>query len=205
MRSTCEDTPVQLNLVPRLEKKKSQRETPAIMKAPPLAPVVVEPLRCSVASSSLSFLSHINHIEIQDTVERDGVTYYVLEVYLFHYNSRLPTTVNNPRMAAAHDSETQVPDFRVERRYSDFFSLRHQVKFDELVKLVERARKTMPSLPTFFLRTMVALEDFLAEKVKNRAGQKKMSKENSNALIRMKGKRSRSSSNRCEKILTSFA
>ncbi|KAI9922602.1 hypothetical protein PsorP6_001853 [Peronosclerospora sorghi] len=123
-----EDTPLQLNLVPRLEQKKSQRETPAMMKAPPLAPVVVEPLRCSIASSSLSFLSHINHIEIQDTVERDGVTYYVLEVYLFHYNSRLPTTVNNPRMAAAHDSETQAPDFRVERRYSDFSSLRHQVK-----------------------------------------------------------------------------
>ncbi|KAI9905757.1 hypothetical protein PsorP6_013874 [Peronosclerospora sorghi] len=116
MRSTCEDTPLQLNLLPRLEKKKSQRETPAMMKAPPLAPVVVEPLRCSVASSSLLFLSHINHIEIQHTVERDGVTYYVLEVYLFHYNSRLPTTVNNPRMAAAHDRETQAPDFRVERR-----------------------------------------------------------------------------------------
>ncbi|KAI9920398.1 hypothetical protein PsorP6_015489 [Peronosclerospora sorghi] len=63
-----------------------------------------------------------------------------------------------------------------------------QSEFDELVKLVERSRKTMPSLPTFFLRTMVALEDFLAEKVKNRAEQKKMSKENSRALIRMKGK-----------------
>ncbi|KAI9913094.1 hypothetical protein PsorP6_005543 [Peronosclerospora sorghi] len=63
-----------------------------------------------------------------------------------------------------------------------------QSEFDELVKLVERARKTMPSLPTFFLRTMVALEDFLAEKVKNRAEQKKMSKENSKALIWMKGK-----------------
>ncbi|KAI9911411.1 hypothetical protein PsorP6_009563 [Peronosclerospora sorghi] len=63
-----------------------------------------------------------------------------------------------------------------------------QPEFDELVKLVERARKTMPSLPTFFLRTMVALEDFLAEKVKNRAEQKQMSKENSKALIRMKGK-----------------
>ncbi|KAI9918704.1 hypothetical protein PsorP6_011827 [Peronosclerospora sorghi] len=63
-----------------------------------------------------------------------------------------------------------------------------QSEFDELVKLVERARKTMPSLPTFFLQTMVALEDFLAEKVKNRAEQKKMSKENRKALIQMKGK-----------------
>ncbi|KAI9907683.1 hypothetical protein PsorP6_016153 [Peronosclerospora sorghi] len=98
------------------------------MKAPPLAPVVVEPLSCSVASSPLSFLSHINHIEIQDTVERGGVEYYVLEVYLFHYNSRLHTTVNNPRMASSHDSETQAPAFRVERRYSDFSILSHQVK-----------------------------------------------------------------------------
>ncbi|KAI9909901.1 hypothetical protein PsorP6_010296 [Peronosclerospora sorghi] len=63
-----------------------------------------------------------------------------------------------------------------------------QSEFEELVELVERALKTMPSLPTFFLRTMVSLEDFLAEKVKNRAEQKKMSKENSKALIRMKGK-----------------
>ncbi|KAI9912765.1 hypothetical protein PsorP6_006739 [Peronosclerospora sorghi] len=123
MRSTCEDTPLQFNLLPRLEKKKPQRETTAMMKAPPIAPVVVEPLHCSVASSSLSFLSHINHIEIQDTVERDGVTYYFTSSITIR---GCPLLSKNPRMA--HDSETQAPDFRVERWYSDFSSLRHQVK-----------------------------------------------------------------------------
>ncbi|POM65596.1 Eukaryotic translation initiation factor 3 subunit C, partial [Phytophthora palmivora] len=63
-----------------------------------------------------------------------------------------------------------------------------QTEFDELAKQLERAKKSMTTLPTFYLRTMVALEDFLAEKVKNKAEQKKMSKENSKALIRMKGK-----------------
>ncbi|KAJ8563961.1 hypothetical protein ON010_g7387 [Phytophthora cinnamomi] len=63
-----------------------------------------------------------------------------------------------------------------------------QTEFDELVKQLERAKKTLSALPTFYLRTMVALEDFLLEKVKNKAEQKKMSKENSKALIRMKGK-----------------
>ncbi|KAE9331431.1 Eukaryotic translation initiation factor 3 subunit C [Phytophthora rubi] len=63
-----------------------------------------------------------------------------------------------------------------------------QTEFDELVKQLERAKKTLSGLPTFYVRTMVALEDFLLEKVKNKAEQKKMSKENSKALIRMKGK-----------------
>ncbi|OWZ08813.1 Eukaryotic translation initiation factor 3 subunit C [Phytophthora megakarya] len=63
-----------------------------------------------------------------------------------------------------------------------------QTEFDELCKQLERAKKSTTTLPTFYLRTMVALEDFLAEKVKNKAEQKKMSKENSKALIRMKGK-----------------
>ncbi|KAL3671616.1 hypothetical protein V7S43_003529 [Phytophthora oleae] len=63
-----------------------------------------------------------------------------------------------------------------------------QTEFDELAKQLDRAKKTITALPVFYLRTMVALEDFLAEKVKNKAEQKKMSKENSKALIRMKGK-----------------
>ncbi|CEG44851.1 eukaryotic translation initiation factor 3 subunit c-like [Plasmopara halstedii] len=63
-----------------------------------------------------------------------------------------------------------------------------QSEFDELTKQLERAKKSMTTLPIFYLRTMMALEDFLMEKVKNKAEQKKMSKENSKALIRMKGK-----------------
>ncbi|TDH70839.1 hypothetical protein CCR75_008339 [Bremia lactucae] len=121
----------QLDLIPRLARKESHRETAAAMKAPPLTPVPVEPLRWSTASSSLSFLSNIDRIEINATVERSGVTYYVVEVYQFQHNSRLPTNVNNPRMAASsvpEASEQRAPAFRVERRYSDFFKLRRQIK-----------------------------------------------------------------------------
>ncbi|RLN70556.1 hypothetical protein BBJ28_00017148, partial [Nothophytophthora sp. Chile5] len=64
-------------------------------------------------------------------------------------------------------------------------------EFDALAKHQDKAKNVLAAqktLPPFYLRTMVALEDFLAEKVKNKAEQKKMSKENSKALIRMKGK-----------------
>lgn len=126
-----EHAPLQLNLIPRLARKESQREMAATIKAPPLTPVLVEPLRWSAASFSLSFLGNIDRLEINETVSRNGVTYYVLEAYQFHYNSRLPTNVNNPRMAVTRlsdASESCEPDFRVERRYSDFAKLRHQVK-----------------------------------------------------------------------------
>uniref|UniRef100_H3GQ24 CDAN1-interacting nuclease 1 n=1 Tax=Phytophthora ramorum TaxID=164328 RepID=H3GQ24_PHYRM len=126
-----EHAPLQLNLIPRLARKASTREMPAAIKAPPLTPVRVEPLRWSAASFSLSFLSNIDRLEINETVTRNGVTYYVVEVSQFHYNSRLPTNVNNPRMAVTRLSDTsepREPDFRVERRYSDFAKLRHQVK-----------------------------------------------------------------------------
>ncbi|CEG50497.1 hypothetical protein L915_17624 [Plasmopara halstedii] len=130
--STSEEQSSQpLNLIPRLTRKKSQCEVAAAIKAPPLTPVPVEPLRWSTASFSLSFLSNIDRIEFNETVDRNGVTYYVVEVYQFHYNSRLPTNVNNPRMAAtslSDDNEQQGPDYRVERRYSDFSKLRHQIK-----------------------------------------------------------------------------
>ncbi|KAG1703938.1 hypothetical protein DVH05_006945 [Phytophthora capsici] len=131
MPTSEEHAPLQLNLIPRLARKESHREMPAAIKAPPLTPVRVEPLRWSSASFSLSFLSNIDRLEINETVERNGVTYYVVEVYQFHYNSRLPTNVNNPRMAVTRlsdASESHEPDFRVERRYSDFAKLRHQIK-----------------------------------------------------------------------------
>ncbi|KAF4320383.1 hypothetical protein G195_006330 [Phytophthora kernoviae 00238/432] len=127
-----EHSPLQLNLIPRLARKQSHREMPAAIKAPPLTPVRVEPLRWSTASFSLSFLTNIDRLEINETVDRDGVVYYVLEVYQFHYNSRLPTNVNNPRMAStmrlSDASESREPDFKVERRFSDFSKLRRQVK-----------------------------------------------------------------------------
>lgn len=63
-------------------------------------------------------------------------------------------------------------------------------EFDALEKHLLKAKNVLSAQgnPKFYIRTMVMLEDFLNEKAKNKADQKKMSKENSKALIRMKGK-----------------
>lgn len=67
-----------------------------------------------------------------------------------------------------------------------------QTEFDALFKLVDKAKGSIKTSaghhPKVFVRTMAALEDLMAEKLKNKAEQKKMSKENSKAMIRMKGK-----------------
>ncbi|TMW56442.1 hypothetical protein Poli38472_006452 [Pythium oligandrum] len=65
-----------------------------------------------------------------------------------------------------------------------------QTEFDGMIKHLDKAKNVLSAQgnPTFYIRTMVQLEDFLNEKVKAKADQKKMSKENSKALIRMKGK-----------------
>lgn len=114
--------------------------TVSMPHAPPLSPVVVEPQRWSTSTNSLSLLTSVDRIEINETVERNGVTYYVLDVFLFHCNSRLPTNINNPRRASASSSSyssasrsrassvSSTPDFRVERRYTDFARLRGQVR-----------------------------------------------------------------------------
>jgi hypothetical protein len=112
--------------------------TVSMPHAPPLSPVVVEPQRWSTSTNSLSFLTSVDHIEINETVERNGVMYYVMDVFLFHCNSRLPTNINNPRRASASfsssssrsrvSSVSSTPDFRVERRYTDFARLRAQVR-----------------------------------------------------------------------------
>ncbi|KAF1784561.1 hypothetical protein GQ600_1026 [Phytophthora cactorum] len=46
----------------------------------------------SPASAPLSFLEKIDHVEINRTTMRGGVVYYVLDVYLEHSTSRIPTT-----------------------------------------------------------------------------------------------------------------
>uniref|UniRef100_K3WE21 PX domain-containing protein n=1 Tax=Globisporangium ultimum (strain ATCC 200006 / CBS 805.95 / DAOM BR144) TaxID=431595 RepID=K3WE21_GLOUD len=109
---------------------------PGMSKAPLLRPVAMEPHRWSNASVPLAFLNTIERIEINRTRVRDGVTYYVLDVYLYHLNTRLPTQFSNPRHAVEKsnvDTRKQTrtaatrPDYQVERRFSEFCRLRAQV------------------------------------------------------------------------------
>ncbi|OWZ17333.1 hypothetical protein PHMEG_0008740 [Phytophthora megakarya] len=88
----------------------------------PLAPATITPTRSSKASEPLAFLTKIDRVEISRTAERDGVVYYVLDVFLKHNTSRIPTlkTVKAPAPSGR-------PDYQLERRFNDFADLRYQV------------------------------------------------------------------------------
>jgi len=87
----------------------------------PLSPVAITPTRSSKASEPLAFLAKIDRVEISRTTERDGVVYYVLDVFVEHSTSRIPTLKTAKAAAGAR------PDYQLERRFSDFADLRYQV------------------------------------------------------------------------------
>ncbi|KAH7477274.1 hypothetical protein PRIC1_001288 [Phytophthora ramorum] len=86
-----------------------------------LSPVTLTPTRVSKASAPLSFLEKIDRIEINRTAMRGGVVYYVLDVFLEHSTSRIPTN------KTAKTASTGRPDYQLERRFNDFANLRYQV------------------------------------------------------------------------------
>ncbi|TYZ66156.1 hypothetical protein PybrP1_005974 [[Pythium] brassicae (nom. inval.)] len=99
------------------------------------------PQRYCAATIPLEFLSTIERVEINETCERDGVTYYVLDVFRRHFDTRLPARLNNLRHQVAQKSDLATrktpvvsstsnsakPEYRVERRFSEFSLLRAQV------------------------------------------------------------------------------
>ncbi|KAK1932209.1 hypothetical protein P3T76_012203 [Phytophthora citrophthora] len=84
-----------------------------------LTPVPLEPTLSSKAAAPLSFLETIDRVEINSTVERNDVVYYVLDVFLLHHTSRIPT-LNTPTANASQ------PDYQVMHRFSEFADLRYQ-------------------------------------------------------------------------------
>ncbi|KAG7380339.1 hypothetical protein PHYPSEUDO_007311 [Phytophthora pseudosyringae] len=95
------------------------------VSAPALQPKRVYP-KCY--SEPLSFLKNIDHIEISGTKAVDGVVFYVLDVYLIHQLSRIPT--NNKHLEQPQSPQTHAheqPDSRVLRRFSEFETLRERV------------------------------------------------------------------------------
>lgn len=103
--------------------------------APPLAPVCLLPRRPSRAIEPLAFLQKIDAIEINHTVERNGVVYFVLDVYLKHFTSRIPTNqkLASPTSSPASSSECSKtqrrgkPDYQIEKRFSDFADFRYRI------------------------------------------------------------------------------
>ncbi|GAB9477669.1 hypothetical protein Gpo141_00014788 [Globisporangium polare] len=111
---------------------------------PTLTPVSLVPKRPSRAAAPLAFLDTIDAVEINRTIERDGVTYFVLDVYLKHYTSRIPTVQMREKQQHQHqfhqehsqpldadEASTQYrmdePDYQLEKRFSDFADLRYHV------------------------------------------------------------------------------
>ncbi|KAK1932051.1 hypothetical protein P3T76_012551 [Phytophthora citrophthora] len=86
-----------------------------------LSPVTITPTRASKASAPLASLEKIDHVEINRTSMRGGVVYYVLDVFLEHSTSRIPTN------KTVKSSTTGRPDYQLERRFNDFANLRYQV------------------------------------------------------------------------------
>lgn len=105
-----------------------------------LQPVAMAPERWSVAVMPTAFLENIQHVEINRTHERDGETFFVLDVFLHHFDTRLPanltylrralhstTNLGSGTPATASVKENTRPDYQIERRFIDFCDLRHQV------------------------------------------------------------------------------
>ncbi|KAG7380343.1 hypothetical protein PHYPSEUDO_007315 [Phytophthora pseudosyringae] len=100
------DAPMTATVVPHLQ---------------PLSPVTITPTLSSTASEPLAFLAKIDRVEINRTTERGGVVYYVLDVFLEHSTSRIPT------LKTAKAAPSGRPDYQLERRFNDFADLRYQV------------------------------------------------------------------------------
>jgi hypothetical protein len=90
------------------------------VSAPALQPKRVWP-KCY--SEPLSFLKSVDRVEISDTRTVSGVVFYVLDVFVRHERSRIPTS-NKQQLELPRP---QTPDFRVLRRFSEFETLRERV------------------------------------------------------------------------------
>ncbi|GAB9473451.1 hypothetical protein Gpo141_00010601 [Globisporangium polare] len=98
------------------------------------------PERWSLAAMPTAFLENVQRVEINETRERDGETFFVLDVFMYHFETRLPANLTYLRRAlqasgpvvgtteaAQPVKENARPDYQVERRFIDFCDLRHQV------------------------------------------------------------------------------
>ncbi|TMW63698.1 hypothetical protein Poli38472_002639 [Pythium oligandrum] len=94
-------------------------------KAPPLCPKLMEPARLSKGADAMHRLENIRCIEISHVVERENHRYYVINIYMQHGQSRIPTNQNHEMVD--HMTAQIQPDFQVEKRFSDFDKLYKQM------------------------------------------------------------------------------
>lgn len=108
------------------------RELEASGKVPQLLPRRLAPKEYYAPVVSLK---KIERIEINSYKVVSGVVFYVLDVFLVHSTSRIPTVAlqqvqsikSRQRQRAARSGGNRRPDYRVLRRFSDFDKMRHHV------------------------------------------------------------------------------
>ncbi|DBA00479.1 TPA: hypothetical protein N0F65_002722 [Lagenidium giganteum] len=87
--------------------------------APALHPKPLVPQRPSPVAAPLEFLRKIQVVEINNVKVLDGVVYYVLDVYLKHSRSHIPTS-----QLAESPLKRARPDYQLLKRYTEFETLR---------------------------------------------------------------------------------
>lgn len=113
----------------------------ALHSIPKLHPRCLLPKHNLMAAVPLTFLKKIERVEIASVEHFHNVTYYIVDVYLTHSTSRIPTNNVNTKPSAYayhthHKSNTsnstttsanREPDFKIVRRFASFDQLRAQI------------------------------------------------------------------------------
>lgn len=86
--------------------------------------VLLVPDRDSQRGEWMLQFDRIDTIEIHDVIKRDGVRYYVLDIYYRQSNSRIPTNRRKRGDRCGEPTADRKPDVRTERRFSEFVELR---------------------------------------------------------------------------------
>ncbi|POM68286.1 Hypothetical protein PHPALM_15572 [Phytophthora palmivora] len=114
----------------------------SMLLVPGLQPLRMWPCHYAKAADALGFLKAIDHVEVNETVKRQGKLCYVVQVFLKNPEIRIPTSRNSAtRRSAAADgtpqrrqSVTELPssgpqdsDYQVEREFAEFVKLRYNI------------------------------------------------------------------------------
>ncbi|KAG1703930.1 hypothetical protein DVH05_006938 [Phytophthora capsici] len=117
----------------------------SMLLVPDLQPLRMWPCHYAKAADALGFLKAIDHVEVNETVKRQGKLCYVVQIFLKNPEIRIPTSRNSAtrRSSAGADaspqrrqSVTELPlpafgpqesDYQVEREFAEFVKLRYNI------------------------------------------------------------------------------
>ncbi|KAL4100194.1 hypothetical protein PRIC1_007988 [Phytophthora ramorum] len=121
-----------------------------------LSPVPLAPTRSSKAAAPLSFLETVDRVEINRSIVRHDVVYYVLDVFLLHHTSRIPTLQHAHGQRAWVYAQRKHEDGHICKycsKYMHFilYSLSQPRLYVKLSAGVERRKKLLKSFCAAFV------------------------------------------------------